>query len=101
MPELTLTTRTELSAPGRRRRRTPRQLTAGASRFKGGRDVWSTNEAMRHAEREIAVQAQRAYERTAKDWQQKTGASATPGRASDGSSKEQVARQTSRPKSAL
>jgi transposase len=77
------------------------ELAAGAPRWQGGRDVWSTNEAMRHAERELALQAQRAYERTVKDRQQHKGASATPGRASHGSSKEHVARQTSRPKSAL
>ena len=76
------------------------ELQAGAPRWQGGRGVWSTNEAMRHAERELALQAQRAYERTVKDWQQ-TGASATPGRASQGSSKEHVARQTPRPQSAL
>jgi transposase len=76
------------------------ELQAGAPRRQGGRDVWSTNDAMRHAERELALQAQRAYERTVKDWQQ-TGASATPGRASQGSAKEHVARQTPRPKSAL
>jgi transposase len=70
------------------------ELTAGAPRWQGGRHVWSTNEAMRQAERELARQAQRAYERTIKDRQHK-GAGATPGRAS------QVARQTSRPTSAL
>jgi transposase len=69
------------------------ELAAGAPRFKGGRSVWSTNDAMRTAERELALQAQRAYERTVADWQQKKGAGATPGRASSGSSKEQVARQ--------
>jgi len=69
------------------------EIAAGAPRFKGGRSVWSTNEAMRGAERELALQAQRAYERTVRDWQQKKGAGATPGRASSGSSKEQVARQ--------
>ena len=73
------------------------ELTASAPRWQGGRDVWSTNEAMRHAERQLAIQAQRAYERTVKDWQQNKGASATAGRASSGSSKEQVARQTTRP----
>ena len=73
------------------------ELQAGAPRSQGGRGVWSTNEAMRQAERELALQAQRAYERTVKDWQQNKGASATPGRASHGSSKEHVARQTSRP----
>jgi len=76
------------------------ELQAGAPRRQGGQGVWATNDAMRHAERELALQAQRAYERTVKDWQQ-AGASATPGRASSGSSKEQVARQTPRPKSAL
>jgi transposase len=75
------------------------ELTAGAPRWQGGRHVWSTNDAMRHAERELALQAQRAYERTIKDRQ--TGASATPGRASQSSTKEHVARQTSRPTSAL
>lgn len=78
------------------------ELTAGAPRGQGGRGVWSTNEAMREAERELALQAQRAYERTVKDRQQNTrGASATPGRASRGSSSEQVARQTTGPRSAL
>ena len=70
------------------------ELQAGAPKFQGGRSVWSTNAAMRTAERELALQAQRAYERGAKDWQQKKGAGATTGRASSGSSKEQVARQT-------
>jgi hypothetical protein len=77
------------------------ELQAGAAKFQGGRGVWSTNEAMRQAERELALQAQRAYERTVKDWQQNKGASATPGRASRGSSSEQVARQTTGPRSAL
>jgi hypothetical protein len=70
------------------------EITAGAPRWQGGRSVWSTNEAMRSAERELALQAQRAYERTVADWQQKKGASATAGRASSGCSKQQVARQT-------
>jgi transposase len=69
------------------------ELQAGAPKFQGGRSVWSTNEAMRSAERELALQAQRAYERTVRDWQQKEGAGATTGRALSGSSKEQVARQ--------
>jgi transposase len=77
------------------------ELQAGPPRLQGRRGVWSTNAAMRQAECELALQAQRAYERTVKHWQQKKGASATPGRASNGSSKEQVARQTPRPKSAL
>lgn len=69
------------------------ELQAGAPKGQGGRSVWSTNDAMRKAERELALQAQRAYERTVADWQQKKGAGATAGRASSGSSKEQVARQ--------
>ncbi len=76
------------------------ELRAGAPRWQGGRSVWSTNDAIRQAERELALQAQRAYERTIKDRQQ-TGASATPGRASSGPSRGQVARQTQGPKSAL
>jgi transposase len=74
------------------------ELTAGAPRYQGGRSVWSTNDAMRQAERELALQAQRAYERNVADWQAKrpakAGAGATKGRASSGSSKDQVARQT-------
>ena len=70
------------------------ELAAGAPRYQGGRSVWSTNDAMRKAERELALQAQRAYERTVADWQQQKGAGATKGRASSGSSKDQVARQT-------
>jgi transposase len=77
------------------------ELQAGAPRWQGGRSVWSTNDAMRHAERELALQAQRAYERIIQDRQTQTGASATAGRASHGSSSEQVARQTTGPKSAL
>jgi transposase len=78
------------------------ELQAGAARYQGGRGVWSTNDAMRQAERELALQAQRAYERTISDRHAaKVGAGATPGRASHGSSSEQVARQTTGPKSAL
>ncbi|HZO60175.1 MAG TPA: hypothetical protein VFB51_10825 [Solirubrobacterales bacterium] len=73
------------------------ELAAGAPGLQGGRGVWNTNQAMRQAERELALQAQRAYQRTVKDRQQNKGASATAGRASSGPSKEQVARQTTRP----
>ena len=45
------------------------ELTAGAPRYQGGRSVWSTNDAMRRAERELARQAERAYQRTVADWQ--------------------------------
>jgi transposase len=74
------------------------ELQAGAPRWQGGRTVWSTNEAMRTAERELALQAQRAYQRTITDRQStKAGAGATPGRASSRPSMRQAARQTSKP----
>ena len=75
------------------------ELAAGAPPRRGGRDVWSTNTKMRSAERDLALQAQRAYERTVADWQAaaKVGASATPGRASQRPSKSQAARQTTSP----
>jgi transposase len=74
------------------------ELAAGAPRWQGGRGVWSTNEAMRQAERALALQAQRAYERTVADWQaNKAGAGATPGRASQRPSSGTAARQTSKP----
>ena len=74
------------------------ELAAGAPRRQGGRDIWSVNQAMRQAERELALQAQRAYERTVADWQANTvGAGATPGRASQKPSSGTAARQTSKP----
>ncbi len=74
------------------------ELAAGAPRFQGGRSVWSTNDAMRQAERELALQAQRAYERTISDCQaKKVGAGATQGRASQRPSSGKAARQTSKP----
>jgi transposase len=74
------------------------ELAAGAPRCQGGRGVWSTNTAMRHAKRELALQAQRAYERTVADWQaNRVGAGATPGRASQRPSSGTAARQTSKP----
>jgi transposase len=74
------------------------EITAGASRSQGARDIWSTNLAMRQAERDLALQAQRAYERTIKDRQaEKVGAGATPGRASQRPSSGKAARQTSKP----
>jgi transposase len=73
------------------------ELTAGAERWQGGRDIWSTNDAMRQAERDLALQAQRAYERTVADRQaNKVGAGATPGRASQS---RQAAKQRGRPQS--
>jgi transposase len=74
------------------------ELLAGAPRMQGGHSVWSTNKAMRDAERELALQAQSAYERTVSDWQaKKVGAGATPGRASQRPSSGKAARQTSKP----
>jgi hypothetical protein len=62
------------------------ELLAGAPKAKGQPGIWAANKAMRTAERELAEQAERAYERTVADWRAKrpakTGASATPGRAS-------------------
>jgi hypothetical protein len=61
------------------------ELTAGAAKGAGGTGVWATNDAMRRAERELAQQAELAYQRTVADWQAgatTTGASATQGRAS-------------------
>jgi Tfp pilus assembly protein PilX len=51
-----------------------------------GGAFWAANKAMREAERELAQQGERAYQRTVADWQAKTparkGTGATPGRAS-------------------
>ena len=83
------------------------ELTAGAPRGKGACEpgVWSANEAMRRAERELASQGERAYARSVRDWQaggrKKTGAGATPERASRRSSGDQAARQGSAPEPAL
>ena len=55
--------------------------------------MWATRERMRHAERELAQQAEASYTRMVRDWQAarpqtakaakpaKVGASVTPGRA--------------------
>ena len=58
------------------------ELLAGAEKGKVRPGIWAANKAMRHAERELAEQAERAYQRTVADWQSNKGASATPGRAS-------------------
>ena len=74
------------------------ELRAGAPKGEVEPGLWSTNAAMRSAERELARQAEVAYKRTVADWQrgqQKKGAGATPGRAS------QAARQGSAPEPAL
>jgi transposase len=77
------------------------ELTAGAPKARGKTNIWSTNDAMRQAERALAEQAEQAYERTVADWQAaapaKVGASATPGRASQQPARGQAARQTTSP----
>ena len=77
------------------------ELTAGAPRHQGRAGVWAANQALRQPERELARQAEIAYERSVRDWQAaapaKVGASATPGRASQRPSKGQAARQTTSP----
>jgi transposase len=62
------------------------ELTAGAKRYDTkAAGVWSTNQAMREAERTLALQAEASYVRMVRDWQastpKKVGASVTPGRA--------------------
>ena len=67
------------------------ELQAGAPKFQGARGVWSTNDAMRQAERALAEQAELAYRRNVADWQATrpatAGASATQGHASTEPSK--------------
>jgi transposase len=58
------------------------ELLAGAQKGEVKPGIWAANKAMRKAERELAEQAERAYERSVRDWQATKGASATPGRAS-------------------
>jgi transposase len=59
------------------------ELLAGAPKGKLKPGIWAANKAMRGAERELAQQAERAYQRSVGDWQQSVkGAGATPGRAS-------------------
>jgi transposase len=63
------------------------QITAGAPKYtKTARGIWSTNAAIRQAERQLAAQAETSYKRLVKDQQagapaRKVGASATPERA--------------------
>jgi len=64
------------------------QLAAGAPTRKGKPSgTWATRERIRHAEKQLAEQAQASYERTVRDWQaagpnkKKVGASVTPERA--------------------
>jgi hypothetical protein len=63
------------------------ELTAGAPKYaRTARGTWSSNDAIRQAERELAQQAEASYKRMVKDQQagapaRKLGASATPERA--------------------
>jgi transposase len=54
------------------------ELLAGAQKGDVRPGIWAANKAIRQAERELAEQAERAYQRSVRDWQQsKKGASAT------------------------
>ena len=62
------------------------EIRAGAKTRKGtNTGTWATRQKMRHAERQLAQQAEASYKRTVADWQaaaqKKAGASVTPGRA--------------------
>jgi hypothetical protein len=78
------------------------ELRAGAERRPGRRDLPTKNtysqRAHRERERELSQQAEIAYRRLVADWKAtgpaKVGADATPGRASQGPSRGQAARQT-------
>jgi len=75
------------------------ELAAGAPPRKGVRGIAGNKNAQTlEAEREIARRAETAYRRTIADWKAagpaKTGAGATPGRASSRPSKGKAARQT-------
>jgi transposase len=75
------------------------EITAGAPRYRNNRGVWAANLAMRQAERDVARQAEHAYQQTIRDRQAAgaLGASATPGRASQKPAKGKAARQTTSP----
>jgi transposase len=78
------------------------EITAGAPRYSAkAAGIWSANDAVRQAERELARQGEVAYARTVRDWHavqaNKVGASATLGRASNKPSKGKAARQTTSP----
>jgi transposase len=78
------------------------EIAAGAKRCTPkAAGIWSANDAVRKAERELARQAEVAYARTVRDWHAtqaaKVGASVTPGRASKQPSKGEAARQTTSP----
>jgi hypothetical protein len=63
------------------------EITAGAPKYtKSARGIWSSNDAIRRAERQLAAQAEASYKRIVKDRQaaaptRKVGASVTAERA--------------------
>ena len=78
------------------------EIRAGAPTLKGTpTGVWATRQAMREAERGLALQAEASYAQTVRDLQagapKKAGASVTPGRASQKPSRGKVTRQTTSP----
>jgi hypothetical protein len=80
------------------------ELQAGAERGKVTPGIWAANKAIRTAEGELARQAELAYQRTVAGWQaatSATGASATPGRASQRPSKGKQRGKASVPDPAL
>ena len=82
------------------------EIRAGAKTLKGTpTGTWATRQKMRTAEKQLAAQAEAAYRRSVRDWHatqtKKKGAGATPGRASQGPSSGQAARQVQAPGPAL
>jgi hypothetical protein len=82
------------------------ELLAGAPPRQGQRGVITKPyrlQEVRDRERDVAVQAERAYQRLVADWKQSgpKGAGAAPGRASQGPSGGQAARQAPAPEPAL
>jgi len=85
------------------------EIAAGSPKYPGRTNIWSTNVAMREAERRLAEQAELAYKNTVRDWlatQSKRakaaatvelGASVTPGHASNRPKEGKAARQTTSP----
>ena len=77
------------------------ELKAGGQRGQVKPGIWAANKAIRTAERELARQAELAYQRTVADWQSTMGASATPGHASQRPSKGKQRGKASVPDPAL
>jgi hypothetical protein len=85
------------------------EIAAGAPKYPGRTSIWSTNLAMREAERALAEQAELAYRNTVRDWHAtqtkrakttataEVGASVTPGHASNKPKEGKAARQTTSP----